>query len=225
MLTAPSCAGKSYLLEALVSELGFDRIVSTTDRAPRQGEIEGVHYNFISTEQSKRLEAQGDLAELVTYNGTRYGVTHREMETKLASGRPPIVILEPKGIEIYRKYCGAKGWQLFSIYVETQESIRLERLVDRTTNELHAFATWAMQEVLDLASIDGSVTTFSLPTAPIAKIISANNKRLVAVLQEERLWSHANRWDVLADGTNLTEALDQIRDGVEWRNRRKEIYA
>src|SRR5574343_611161 len=104
-LTAPSCAGKSYLLEQLVNPLvgGCERIVSTTDRPPRAGEDEGVHYFFISTEQSKQMEAEGKFAELVTYNGVRYGVTHEEMEQKMMADAPPIVIRVPKGVEIYRK--------------------------------------------------------------------------------------------------------------------------
>lgn len=226
-LTAPTCAGKNFLLEALIDQLGFERIVSTTDRAARAGEIEGVHYNFISTEQSKKLEAQGDLAELVTYNGVRYGVTHREMEAKMSTGRPPLVILEPKGIEIYQKYCSSKGWQLFKIYVETQESIRLERLVSRTTADI-------------LTRLNKNATTFTvgesvgLPLSitpdydiahDIQKIISVNNKRMQAIIEQERGWSHTNRWDVLADGTNVTKALEQVRAGVANRNKRTDIYA
>lgn len=212
-ITAPTCAGKSHLLEAMVQN-GFDRIVSTTDRAPRDGEVNGVHYFFISTTQSEMKEKLGLFAELVTYNGTRYGVTHEEMDRKLALGLPPpIVILEPNGVDIYRKYCGSKGWTMFSIYVETQESVRLQRLVDRTTNEL-------IKAVYSTAhTIDGSGIATKM-----RKIVSTNNARLKDVLQFERLWSHSNRWDAIVDGTNTAKALEQIAQGVKNRNSRSDIY-
>lgn len=224
-LTAPTCAGKNFLLERLVSDLGFGRIVSTTDRAPREGEIEGTHYFFISNERSRELEEAGLLAELVTYNGTRYGVTHEEMERKMQPGlQPPMVILEPNGLEIYRKYCAGRGWQLFTIYVDTPESIRMSRLVDRTTADLHALATSMVQLVLNEAKRGGEVT-FSLPSTQIQKIVATNNKRLKAIIEQERTWSNQARWDVIADGTNAEKAIASVIAGVKWRNSRPEIYA
>lgn len=212
-ITAPSCAGKNHLLEAMVRS-GFGRIVSTTDRAPREGEIEGVHYFFISTEKSKQMEANGEFAELITYNGTRYGVTKAEMTLKLAEGAPPpIVILEPQGLTEYRKYCGANGYVMFSVYVETQESIRLQRLVDRTTNEL-------IQAVYTLSSSPNG----SAIATRMRKIVASNNSRLNEILSSERLWSHANRWDAIVDGTDVTKALMQIGQGIKNRNNRSDIY-
>ena len=46
-LTAPTASGKSYLLERL-TRMGLPRVVGTTTRAPRQGEVEGVDYYFIT---------------------------------------------------------------------------------------------------------------------------------------------------------------------------------
>lgn len=214
-LTAPTCAGKSYLLEALVNQFGFDRIVSTTDRQPRDGEIEGVHYNFINTDESKRLEASGDLAELITYNGVRYGVTHKEMASKMQSGHPPIVILEPKGLEIYRQYCKSKGWQLFSIYVDAPESVRLQRLVERTTNDI-----WQALMKEQFGQIRTSTSVYDL----IRNGINVNNRRLKAVLDQERSWRAMATWDAVLDGTNLEAALGSLKKIIAGRNSRIDIY-
>lgn len=212
-ITAPSCAGKNHLLEAMVRS-GFGRIVSTTDRAPREGEIEGLHYFFISTEKSKQMEANGEFAELITYNGTRYGVTKAEMTLKLAEGvPPPIVILEPQGLTEYRRYCNVNGYVMFSVYVETQETIRLQRLVDRTTNEL-----------IQAAYSPANNTNNSAIATRMRKIVASNNHRLEAILSSERLWRHANKWDAIVDGTDVTKALMQIGQGVKNRNSRSDIY-
>jgi len=217
-LTAPTCAGKSYLLEALVDRLGFTRLVSTTDRTPRDGEVEGVHYFFISTEQSKQMEAEGKFAELVTYNGTRYGVMHEEMRKKVSTSLPPpIVILEPKGLEIYHKYCSVHGWKLFSIYVETPEQVRLQRLVERTTVDVMKAAAQAHGFTREEAALNARIT--------IEKVISTSHKRLQAILEQERNWSHKHHWDVIVDGTNLEKALADIEYGIKYRNARTDIYA
>ena len=54
-LTAPTCSGKSYLLDALTKDW-CSRIVSTTTRPPRPGECEGIDYHFISEEESRRIQ-------------------------------------------------------------------------------------------------------------------------------------------------------------------------
>ena len=85
-LTAPSCSGKSYLLNYIRDEAKMPCLVSTTTRAPRTGEQEGIDYYFISREQSKRYEIEDNFAELAIYNGTRYGVTKQEFKSKLETG-------------------------------------------------------------------------------------------------------------------------------------------
>ena len=209
-LTAPTCAGKSHLLEALAL-VGFERIVSTTDRAPRAGEIEGVHYHFITTEQSKRLEANNMFAELVTYNGTRYGVTHDEMNRKMSGNKPPMVILEPTGLGIYRQYCASKGWGVFSIYVQTPEDVRLQRLVNRTSDDIF--------NIVYGGETSNTKETFK----KIQKIVGVNNKRLQAVFEQECRWLTTNIWDVQADGTNLDRAMEQIQLGIKAFNAKADV--
>ena len=204
-ITAPTCAGKSFLLEALVNS-GFERVVSTTDRAPRAGEIDGVHYHFMSTERSKEFEANNMFAEIVTYSGVRYGVTHAEMNRKMVGDKPPMVILEPQGLEIYKSYCASRGWDVFSIYVQTPESIRLERLADRTTVDL-------MVAAMGAHSIEES----------FHKVVAANNKRLQAIIEQERLWLTKNSWNAIVDGTDLESALQSIKQGIKAFNAKADI--
>jgi len=209
-LTAPTCAGKNFLLDALAENFGFSRIVSTTDRAARMGEIEGVHYNFISTEKSLAMERDNLFAELVTYNGTRYGVTHVEMANKVQAGLPPpIVILEPQGLQIYKKYCMQQGWQLFSAFINTPEKIRLSRLVQRTTDDICTAVDSLESDIL---------------AASIAKIIAVNNARLTSVIENERMWLHASDWHAIVSGTDIKEALNTVQLGVANRKLKNGVY-
>lgn len=203
-ITAPTCAGKTTLLTALTERLGFERVVSTTTRAARAGETEGVDYYFISEAESRALEAAGAFAELIEFNGTRYGVTKAEMDRIAASGRPAVIVLEPKGLEAYRALCRELHWQLLSVYVSTVEAVRIQRLVDRTTADLIAVGPGELT-----AMRRGVETAF---------------RRLTAVLQEERNWSASAFWDVTVDGQNLDRAVDDVRLALELRKRRQSLY-
>lgn len=204
-LTAPTCAGKSFLLEHLVQGLGFQRIVGTTDRAPRAGEIQGIHYDFLTTEQSQEYEDTGKFAEFVMFNGTRYGVTHVEMEKKMVVGMPPpMVILEPTGVSLYRKYCHSKGWDMCTIFVDTPEHVRIERLTLRTAQDL----IQALPSISIMSSQEDA-------NERVVKIVRTGNKRLQAILGEERTWRSRNVYDIIVSGEDLQSALNTIRNYVE----------
>lgn len=198
-LTAPTCSGKNYLRDAIENKFNWTRIVSTTTRLQRIGEIEGQDYHFISVERSMELEDVGAFAELITFRGTRYGVTRREMDSKMDAALPPMVILEPQGLEMYKKMCAEYGWDIFTIYVDVRESIRVQRLNQRTIDDVLA----AFEE-----------------QQKIKKIIETHTDRLLSITSDERQWSNQSSWDAILPGDSVTKALDGLRMAVDWRNRK-----
>lgn len=196
-ITAPTCSGKSYLMAALEKSLGFTRIVSTTTRAPRVTEIQGVDYDFISYQKSRELERTGSFAELVEFNGVRYGVTKVEMNRKMGSDKPPMVILEPQGLELYKKMCFENGWDIFTVYVSTVERLRTARLANRTTQQL-------------LQSDYGD--------EEISLIIKQHTERLLSIVGDERRWSNVTSWDAVVPGDDIVKALAYIEQGIKNRN-------
>lgn len=219
-LTAPTCGGKSFLLEQMVRS-GFDRLVSTTDRAQRTGEVDGVHYYFIDTAVSQLMEKHGEFAELVTYNGTRYGVTNDEIICKMNSVAPPIVIVEPSAIDIYQEYCRARDWHVFSVYVETPEALRLERLAYRTADDTIRALVKLMSTLSDDITDEEAD---NLGREAIATQIKINNHRLKAVIEQERGWLATHKWDAIVSGQDATKALADIQFGIKNRNQRLDIY-
>lgn len=199
-LTGPTCSGKTYLRERAESRFGWNRIVSTTTRPMREGEVEGVDYYFISDEQSRDLEAGGQLAELVEFRGVRYGVTLKEMERKFATAPfVATVILEPNGLVQYRKLCQEEGIDVFSIYVHVTEDELLNRL------------RWRAMGDEKLRSPEN-----------IAGIRKAYDDRRASIKGEERRWLNTNIWDAIVPGNDVFKALDMIEQGIKWRNRRNE---
>ncbi|WP_419147200.1 guanylate kinase [Pseudoalteromonas 'SMAR'] len=87
ILSAPSGAGKSSLIKALLEQHQDIKVsVSHTTRAPRPGEENGVHYHFVSVNEFKQLIEQGDFFEWAQVFENYYGTSKKAIEEQLAAG-------------------------------------------------------------------------------------------------------------------------------------------
>ncbi|TMP31392.1 guanylate kinase [Pseudoalteromonas rubra] len=87
ILSAPSGAGKSSLIKALLERQDKVRVsVSHTTRAPRPGENNGEHYHFVSVDEFKTLINQNDFFEWAQVFENYYGTSKQAIETQLAAG-------------------------------------------------------------------------------------------------------------------------------------------
>lgn len=211
-ITAPTCSGKNYLLEGIERTFGWNRIVSTTTRGIRKGEVEGKDYYFITDEESRSIEKYGRFAELIEFRGIRYGVTSDEMGVKMNQDVPPMVILEPQGLAMYKKMCFKEKWDVFTVYVSTVEEERIRRLNERTAVQLQAAAIdrYEAQPMSILNRGNGF--------DDLEKIVKQHTDRLLSITTEERRWSNSTEWNVIAPGDNLSLALEYIKLGVKRRN-------
>ncbi|MCG7562773.1 guanylate kinase [Pseudoalteromonas sp. McH1-42] len=87
ILSAPSGAGKSSLIKALLERQDKVRVsVSHTTRAPRPGENNGEHYHFVSVNEFKTLINQNDFFEWAQVFDNYYGTSKQAIENQLAQG-------------------------------------------------------------------------------------------------------------------------------------------
>ncbi len=78
--------------------------VSATTRPPRPGEVDGVHYHFVSDAQFERMAAEGELLEWAVVHGrARYGTPRRPVEAALAAGRPALLEIDLQGARQVRR--------------------------------------------------------------------------------------------------------------------------
>ncbi len=98
VLSSPSGGGKSTIYNALL-EMGepFGFSVSSTTRPPRPGEIDGVHYHFISDEAFKRKIAEGEFAEWADVHEHKYGTLKKFVEKALAENKIMIFEIDVQG--------------------------------------------------------------------------------------------------------------------------------
>lgn len=98
VLTGPSGVGKGTLvarLRARHPEIWLS--VSATTRAPRRGEIEGIHYFFHSKEQFNELVQTGGLLEWAEFAGNCYGTPRQPVSERVAKGIPVLLEIELEG--------------------------------------------------------------------------------------------------------------------------------
>lgn len=206
-LTAPSCSGKSYLLNYIRKVLGPQAtLVSTTTRPCRATEQEGVDYYFISDETYDSIKDAGGFAEAANYNGVRYGVTKQEFQSKLsAPGAIAFLIVEPFGMEEYVKYAKSIGARHISVFVDAPYEERVARFTARVQQDL----------ARDLAKWEGQLVHPDM-VAGISKFLNATLARHQAMHTVESQWKAQHAWDIILGGLDSPEFnLLKIQDYLQ----------
>lgn len=104
ILSAPSGAGKSSLISALLKKHSDMKVsVSHTTRSPRPGEENGVHYHFVSVDEFKALIEKNDFFEWAQVFDNYYGTSKQAIESQLAAGIDVFLDIDWQGAQQIRK--------------------------------------------------------------------------------------------------------------------------
>ncbi len=104
ILSAPSGAGKSSLINALLAKHGDMKVsVSHTTRSPRPGEENGIHYHFVTVEEFKSLIDKNDFFEWAQVFDNYYGTSKQAIESQLAAGIDVFLDIDWQGAQQMRK--------------------------------------------------------------------------------------------------------------------------
>jgi guanylate kinase len=128
IVSAPSGGGKTSLTRALVPWLAARGVpavisVSTTTRAPRPGEWEGVHYHYVDEARFERLVAEGAFLEHASVFGRRYGTRRADVLAQIQAGRDVILDIDWQGARQVRA-----AWpEAHSIFILPPSVAELER--------------------------------------------------------------------------------------------------
>lgn len=131
-LVGMTATGKTEIAKCL-EEYGLKKIVTTTTRPMRPGEIEGIDYNFVSDNKFNKMKNNHEFLETTSYN-TAYGIW--QYGTPISSLKDDgVIILNPDGAKVFKKlnYINSK---LFLI--QASEGVIRNRLRFRKDTEEEA---------------------------------------------------------------------------------------
>ena len=98
VVSAPAGCGKDTILNELFKKTdACGYAVSATTRAPRDGEINGVHYHFLTREEFKTKIERGDVLEYTEYCGNYYGTLKKSVDELLSQGKDAVLKIEVEG--------------------------------------------------------------------------------------------------------------------------------
>ena len=147
VISGPSGAGKGTICKRILEELDLDLSISMTTRKPREGEVDGVNYYFVTREEFQERIAEDGFFEFAQVYENYYGTPKQMVMEQLAKGRDVLLEIDtqgalnvkkayPEGVAIFllppsleelRKRLTGRG-------TETPEAIELR--LSKTLNEI-----------------------------------------------------------------------------------------
>ena len=138
VLSGPSGVGKSTVGSSLINFLGIDkikRVVTTTTRSPRAGEVDGVDYFFVSKERFL-LNIKDDIfLEYAITNDEYYGSSTSNILSTLESGVDALLTIDVKGVEQILKIRENIPFKIVTIFLFLENFDELRERIENRGSE------------------------------------------------------------------------------------------
>lgn len=126
VLVGASASGKTEAAKIIINKYGFKKMITTTTRPMREGEVQDVDYHFISKDEFLRRKEKGEFLETTEYNNNFYGTNKKDVSDD------KVLIVEPEGANNIYKQLGS-AIKIF--YLESSESERIRHMKERGDKE------------------------------------------------------------------------------------------
>jgi len=187
VLSGPSGAGKSTIINAATPEIGeYYFSISTTTRAPREGEQHGREYFFVTKEEFEEDIKAGNFLEYAQVHGNYYGTSLKPVREALEAGKLVIFDIDVQGHRLVR----AKMNDITTSAFITPPTLREleQRLRSRSTDSdevINRRIENAKEEILALGEYDFTIINDSVEEAAKEFVIVAKAARLKQSREEE----------------------------------------
>ena len=187
IISGPSGCGKSTLLKEVYKDIeDYYFSISTTTRAPRIGEVNGVDYFFVTKEEFEKDINNGDFLEYAQVHDNYYGTSLKPINKALDESKLVIFDIDVQGHEIVRKKLDSITT---SVFITTPSLEVLEtRLNSRNTDSIEIIEKRiknAKGEVEYFQDYDYLIINDDLQTAAKQLVCVANITRIKSKLFEK----------------------------------------
>lgn len=122
VITGPSASGKTVAAKLLEKNYGFKKAITTTSRTPRDGEVDGVDYFFISKEEFENRLQKGMFVEYTLYNNNYYGCGKDQVSDN------KVIVTDLNGLHSFQ---ALNVSSLVTFLLICNDDVRLARMIDR----------------------------------------------------------------------------------------------
>lgn len=132
-ISGPSLSGKSTLARYLNALPEFQEVISHTTRLPREGEVNGVDYHFVSEDVFRDIPMIGG----TRINFANYGTSVNEIMGKLLL-KPhviPFAVVDPNGARAWRDFAEFKELRHVAVWLDVDSETQILRWMDRVASE------------------------------------------------------------------------------------------
>jgi guanylate kinase len=136
LVSAPSGTGKTTLCERIRKEFSPAYSVSCTTREPRPGEVEGVHYHFVSMTEFMEKVGRGEFLEHAEVHGNFYGTLRQPIVENLDAGRDVLMEIDTEGASQIRHHSdGRVRRSLVDVFIMPPSLEELRRRLEGRNSE------------------------------------------------------------------------------------------
>lgn len=167
VLIGASASGKTEIAKLLIKNYDFKKMVTTTTRKKRKGEINKVDYNFITENKFLKMKDQHKFLETTVYNNTYYGTPIEGATIN------KVLIVDPNGANsIFEK----KIPDTLFFLLETDEETRKDRMLQRGDNLIQVLDRLNKDDDIfdqkNIKHIDYKMNTSTLTQDDLAEVIN-----------------------------------------------------
>ncbi|HXA14888.1 MAG TPA: guanylate kinase [Opitutaceae bacterium] len=159
VLAGPAGAGKTTLCDRFVAETPvFSRVVTATTRSPRRGEVNDMHYHFLTPAQFDQKIAAGEFLEWAHVHGAhRYGTLAASVLGPLSAGRSLIINLDVQGVDHFRRAAETSALlrrHMATVFISVPTSELQSRLLGRGKDSTSEIARRMVTAAIELREAD-----------------------------------------------------------------------
>lgn len=130
VLSGASASGKTEVAKILAAKYGLVKVITTTTRPMRVGEVDGKDYFFITKERFEELIRLDAFVEFTIYNGNYYG------SLKSQVGDDKCIVTDAQGLKTYSHL---NDKRVVTFFLNAEENTRLFRMLERGDSESDAY--------------------------------------------------------------------------------------